>query len=179
MHGTEQKKYSTGFCVCSPLHLMYSSLPWDTSSQQCNDDFLKCVERPFPCAFRWSLKLFIAAHILGVKAGAPTTTTFLAPVHCGQLLTLSENHHGVTHMCVTQATRDAALCFQAPAPRKWCGKSNWLGAPQCWFTPRVSTEAFLLLKGSEKNCQCCGNFPFSYQQGASYPDTTAGLLTLF
>lgn len=69
LHGPEQRKYPTGFSVCSPLHLMYSSLPCDTSSQQCNNDFLKCVERPFPCTFRWSLKLFTAAHILGVKAG--------------------------------------------------------------------------------------------------------------
>lgn len=57
MHELEQRKYPTGFHVCSPLRLMYSSSPYDTSSQQCNADFLKCVERPFLCAFTWPLKL--------------------------------------------------------------------------------------------------------------------------
>lgn len=137
-HGPKQRNYPAGFCVCSPLHLMYSSSPYDTSSQQCNVDFLKCVEHPFPCAFRWPLKLFTAAHILGAKARAPefsATTTFLAPVHC-QLLILSEKHHGATHTCKHRLpkllfARDAALCSQAPAPGKWGGTSNWLGAQQC------------------------------------------------
>lgn len=93
----------------------------------------------FPLCLQMAIKASTAAHILGVKAGAPkvsATTTFLAPVHCGQLLTLSENPHGVTHTGATQATKAAVhqrCCFVQSTSwcGKWCGESNWLGEQQC------------------------------------------------
>lgn len=71
----------------------------------------------FPLCLQMAIKAVCNSTHPGCQTGAlkvSPTTTFLAPVHCGQLLILSENHHGVTHMCVAQATKAAVhqrCCF--------------------------------------------------------------------
>lgn len=166
--------------VYSLLHLVYSSSPYDTTSQQCND-FLKCVERSCPCAFRWSLKLSPAAHILRVKAGAPKVS---ATILHWLLFTFSKPPWGDPHMCGTGyqscSSPEMLLCvvkllLLGNSVRKAAGLESSSANSHQGSAWRYS---FFQREEVKRTASAVETSLFLTKQGASYPDTTAGLLTL-